>query len=70
MTYGVLYIDEGNFVNWYDRREDAERAVLAVAEQDPAEASEFGYFAYDEAGEPVGEFVSGAELMARRQAVA
>jgi hypothetical protein len=45
MTYGVLHIDEGNFVNWYERREDAERAVLQVAEQDPAEAAKFGYFA-------------------------
>jgi hypothetical protein len=70
MSYGVLYIDEGNFLNWYDRREDAERAVLEVAEQDPAEASKFGYFAYDEAGRPVGEFVSGAELLARRGAPA
>jgi hypothetical protein len=70
VTYGVLYIDEGNFLNWYDRREDAERAVLEVAEQNSAEASEFGYFAYDDAGQPVGEFVSGAELLARRGAAA
>jgi len=70
VTYGVLYIDEGNFLNWYDRREDAERAVLEVAEQDPTEAAEFGYFAYDDAGEPVGEFVSGADLLARRGAAA
>jgi len=48
MTYGVLYIDEGNFLNWYERGEDAERAVLEVAQRDPAEASAYGYFAYDE----------------------
>jgi hypothetical protein len=70
VTYGVLYIDEGNFLNWYDRREDAERAVLDVAHQDPAEAAEFGYFAYDDTGRPVGEFVSGAELLARHGAAA
>lgn len=70
MTYGVLYRDEGNFLNWYDRREDAEQAVLAVAEQDPAEASEFGYFAYDDDGHAAGEFVSGADLLARRGAAA
>jgi hypothetical protein len=67
MTYGVLYIDEGNFVNWYERREDAERAVLQVAEQDPAEAAKFGYFAYDETGLPVGQFVSAADLLAKRE---
>ena len=50
--------------------EDAERAVLEVAEQDPAKASEFGYLAYDEAEQPIGEFVSGAELLARREAPA
>ena len=70
MSYGVLYIDEGNFLNWYDRREDAERAVLEVAEQDGAEAAEFGYFAYDDAGQPVGDFVSGADLLAKRSAAA
>jgi len=26
--YGVLYIEDGNFLNWYDRRDDAERDVL------------------------------------------
>jgi hypothetical protein len=41
MTCGVLYIDEGNFLNWYERREDAERAVLEVAQRDPAEASAY-----------------------------
>jgi hypothetical protein len=63
-------IDEGNFLNWYDRREDAERAVLEVAEQDGAEAAQFGYFAHDDAGQPVGDFISGAELLAKRSAAA
>ena len=64
----MLYIDEGNFLNWHDRREDAERAVLEVAEQNGAAAAEFGYFAYDDAGRPVGDFISGAELLAKRAA--
>lgn len=67
MTYGVLYIDEGNFLNWYDQREDVENAVLQVAAQDPSEAANFGYFAYDEGGRPVGEFVSAADLLAKRE---
>ncbi len=70
MSYGVLYIDEGNFLNWYDRREDAERAVLYVAHEDPAEATEFGYFAWDNDGNMVGDFVSGADLLAQRGAAA
>ena len=70
MTYGVLYIYEGNFLNWYDRRDDAERAVLEVAEQDRAHATEFGYFAYDGSGQPVGDFVSGADLLASHGATA
>ena len=42
--------------------------MLHVAEQDRAEAKKFGYFTYDDAGEPIGEFVSGAELLAERAA--
>lgn len=68
MTYGVLYIEEGNFLNWYERREDAERAVLAVVEQQPAQASEFGYFAFSEDGQVVGAFISGAELLRHQPA--
>lgn len=70
MTYGVLYIDEGNFLNWYDRREDAERAVLEVARQDRSAAESFGYFAYDDESEPTAEFVSGADLLAKHSAPA
>ena len=70
MTYGVLYIDEGNFLNWYDRREDAERAVLEVVERDETQATEFGFFAYDDNGQPAGDFVSGADLLARHGATA
>lgn len=68
--YGVLYIEDGNFLNWYDRRDDAERDVLEVVEQDRAQATEFGYFAYDDTGELVGGFVSGADLLARHSATA
>jgi len=32
--------------------------------------TEFGYFAYDDAGQPVGDFISGAELLAKRAAAA
>lgn len=63
MTFGVLYIDEGNFLNWYSRREEAEAVVLAVARRDPAEAHAFGYLPFDEAGELTGAFVSGATLL-------
>jgi hypothetical protein len=63
VTFGVLYVDEGNFLNWYERREDAEAAVLEVARRDPGEATAFGYLAYDGAGEPQGTFVSGAALL-------
>ncbi len=68
MTYGVLYIDEGNFLNWYARRQDAEQTVLEVAQQDRSAAESFGYFAYDDKGNPSGEFVSGADLLAKHGA--
>lgn len=70
MTYGVLYIDEGNFLNWYDRLEDAERAVLDVARRDRAESAKVGFLAFADDGQPVGDFVSGADLLANGTAAA
>lgn len=70
MTYATLYIDEGNLLNFHERREDAEAAVLEVVRQQPEVAEEFGFFAFDEAGQRQGSFVSGAELLARRGAAA
>ncbi len=66
MIYGVLYIDEGNFLNWHERQEEAEADVLEVVTADPAETNEFGYFAFDDDGHVVGEFVSGANVLAER----
>lgn len=63
MTFGVLYIDEGNFLNWYERREDAEAAVLSVVQQDPEVADDLGYFAYGEDGAPLSAFISGRALL-------
>jgi hypothetical protein len=70
MTYGTLYIEDGNFLGFYDRREDAESDVLEVVEHHPELAGEYGYFAFDERGERVGEFVTGAEVLTRRGAAA
>lgn len=70
MTFGTLYIEDGNFLSFYDRREEAEADVLDVVEHDPMLASEYGYFAFDEQGKRVGEFVTGAELLAKRGAAA
>lgn len=68
MLYGVIYIDEGNFLNWHERREEAEADVLEVVRADPTEADQFGYFAITDEGESAGGFVSGAELLRRQPA--
>jgi hypothetical protein len=51
MTYGTLYIEDGNFLGFYERREDAEADVLEVLEHDRALADEYGYFTFDESGQ-------------------
>jgi hypothetical protein len=70
MTYGTLYIEDGNFLGFYERREDAEADVLEVLEHDRALADEYGYFTFDESGQRVGEFVTGAQVLTKRSAVA
>jgi hypothetical protein len=70
MTYGTLYIEDGNFLGFYELREDAEADVLEVIEHDRALADEYGYFTFDESGQRVGEFVTGAEVLAKRSAAA
>ncbi len=70
MTYGTLYIEDGNFLGFYERREEAEADVLEVIEQDRALADEYGYFTFDGSGQRVGEFVTGAEVLAKRSAAA
>jgi hypothetical protein len=68
MTYATLYVDEGNLLNFYEQREDAEAAVLEVVQRNPDVAEEFGFFAFDEDGQRQGPFVSGAEQLPRRGA--
>lgn len=70
MLYATLYIDAGSLLTWYEDRTHAEADVLEVVQAEPAVATEFGYFAFDENGRRVGEFVSGAELLAQRDAAA
>ncbi len=53
MTYGTLYIEDGNFLGFYERREDAEADVLEIMERDRALADEYGYFTFDESGQRV-----------------
>jgi len=70
MLYATLYIEDGNLLTWHEARPEAEADVLEVVRADPSVASEFGYLCFDDAGRRVGEFVSGAELLARRGAAA
>jgi len=70
MTFGTLYIEDGNFLGFYDQCADAETDVLEVVGDHPELAGEYGYFTFDERGERVGEFVTGAEVLAKRSAAA
>lgn len=70
MLYATLYIDDGNLLTWHEERTEAEADVLDVVQAEPSVAHQFGYLCFDGNGERVGEFVSGAELLARRGAAA
>jgi hypothetical protein len=63
--FSTLYIDEGNMLNFYDTREEAEARVLALVNKHPEIAEEYGMIELETHGRGVGEFVSGAELQAR-----
>jgi hypothetical protein len=70
MLYATLYIDEGNLLTWHEDRAEAEADVLEVVDQDPSVAEGFGFVALDDEGRRVDDFVSGADLVARRAAAA
>ena len=65
MTFATLYIDEGNLLDFHDDRDLALASVLAVVDEHPEVADEFGMIELDEQGRRVGGFVSGAELKAQ-----
>lgn len=65
MTFATLYFDEGNLLNFYEDHDAARASVVSVVEQHPEVAEEFGMIELDEQGFRVGDFVSGAELMAQ-----
>jgi len=68
--YATLYIEDGNLLTWHEKRSEAEADVLEVVQADPSLAGEFGYLCFDDDGNRVGEFVSGAELLAQGGAAA
>ncbi len=70
MLYATLYIEDGNLLTWHEERSEAEADVLAVVRAELSVAAEFGYLSFDDDGRRVEEFVSGAELIAKRAPVA
>lgn len=64
MTFATLYFDEGNLLDFHDDREAARASVLAVVEQHPETADDFGLIELDDDGRRVGAFISGTQLAA------
>jgi len=62
-----LALPAGRGINY---AKTAEADVLEVVQADPSLAGEFGYLCFDDDGNRVGEFVSGAELLAQGGAAA
>lgn len=65
MTFATLYIDEGNLLAFHDGHDTARASVLSMVEEHPEVAEDFGMIELDEHGRRVGNFVSGATLIAQ-----
>jgi hypothetical protein len=62
MAYYVILDSTANLVDSFDREDEARTALEAIVRQDPDAADDYAIVTYDDAGHPVGEAVTGADL--------
>ena len=70
MAHELLWTDHADVVGTYDVRSEAEANLLAYAGEHPTCAGEIAMLEIDDRGRRVGDFLSGADLLARQQATA
>jgi hypothetical protein len=61
-AYYVILDSTANLVDSFDREDEARTALEAIVRQDPDAADHYAIVTYDDAGHPVGEAVTGADL--------
>jgi hypothetical protein len=65
MTYAILYIENGDLVADFDTEDDARAALHEFVTENPSVGDRIGLLAFDDAGQPVGEFQSARQLEAQ-----
>ncbi|MGP0049263.1 MAG: hypothetical protein ACLPZR_10525 [Solirubrobacteraceae bacterium] len=69
MSYELIWIEHGDLAGHYTGRVEAEADLRAHARAHPEHASELALIEVDDdTGQRVGEFLTGAELIARTAA--
>lgn len=65
MAYYVILDSTANLVDSFDREDEARAALEAIVRQDPDAADDYAMLTYDDAGHPIGEALTGADLGVR-----
>lgn len=63
MTYAVLYSENADLIADYGSRDEAERALVKICEDDPGAAGRIGLMTLDDDGMPVGDFEPAEKLL-------
>ena len=62
MSYAILYAQNGDFVADFDSHDEAIGALRVYVAEHPSVSEQVGLMEFDDAGHPVGEFVSASAL--------
>ena len=65
MTYAILYIENGDLIADFDDQDEARHALHEFVADNPSVRDRVGLLAFDDAGQPVGDLRSIAELEAQ-----
>jgi hypothetical protein len=70
LAYFVILSSDANMVESFDREDEALAALEQIAQHDSESADEYAMLQFDDAGHPVGEAMSAAEVGSQHPATA
>jgi hypothetical protein len=65
MTYAILYIENGDLVADFDTPDEARESLLQFVREHPSVRERVGLMAFDDEGQPAGEFQPASQLQAQ-----
>lgn len=65
MTYAILYIENGDIVADFNSQDEARAALHEFVSENPSVGDRVGILAFDQHGNPVGDFQSASQLEAQ-----